>query len=32
MSFEDLRADRAIIEQAAAHLRRQAILAGYPRV
>ena len=29
MSFEQLRTDRAVVEQAAAHLRRQAILAGY---
>jgi hypothetical protein len=29
VSFEQLRTDRAVVEQAAAHLRHQAILAGY---
>jgi hypothetical protein len=30
VSDEQLKADRIVVEQAAAHLRRQAILAGYP--
>ena len=30
MSDEQLKADRIVVEQAAAHLRRPAILAGYP--
>ena len=30
--YEQLKADRTIVEQAAAHLRRQAILAGYAGV
>jgi len=28
-NYGQLRADRAVVERAAAHLRRQAILAGY---
>ena len=28
-NYQQLRADRAIVEQAAAHLRRQAIVAAY---
>ena len=30
VSYKQLKADRIVVEKAAAHLRRPAILAGYP--